>query len=162
MEKSWSKATDWWPIALIPMEFCHQLAMWYWQMKNFRSMFCILHFVSKLKLPVYLHILLHGFHWHLGMVFAFLFNFPVQFIIFIHNCVEYNEFLYQKVTIWAQTLITAWFLQCTSTNHHNNFSSLLISITLHWNGYDWFMSIISKLMYLSVLLKMLLGSYVMS
>ena len=45
--------------------------------------------------------LLCGFHWHPGIVFAFFFMFSVSFIGFIQYHVGYSELIKPKVTIMA-------------------------------------------------------------
>ena len=55
---------------------------------------------------------------HLDIVYAFLFEFPVSFIDFMQYCVQYKEFLNQKMTIWAQILIISSFMSSTALTHH--------------------------------------------
>ena len=64
------------------------------------------HYTLKLWLPL-----------QIGVVFVFLFKFPVSFINFMQYCVQYREFLNQKLSIWALILIISSFMRSTAPFH---------------------------------------------
>ena len=69
------------------------------------------------SIPTY-NMLLHGFYSHPSIVFAFYYMFPISCINFMQYCVQYREFLYQKVTISAKILVISSFMHCTATVHY--------------------------------------------
>ena len=112
MEFSLGHLEPWLWLVIVPRCFSHfLLSVVIGFSEDEHNLVNALYYVPKfLFVANFIH--LCGLYWHLGIAFAF-YIFPISFVNFMAYHVVYSEFLWPKVTFWAQILIISSFIGCT-------------------------------------------------